>query len=474
MATMQQIQASIMELNKTLAQTTDPKSRKEIERQMSDLEAQYATAEHAATAKPAKQSEELSNVPGLGDKPSGLMDFFNSPVVPKPPKENTKKFTPRGRLEGSFLDLSPEEQDKGILEFKAPKKETESPAATSGFGSDNIPLQPGVTEPWTGSKPEEEPPVDTGTTDDTGTEPDDPKENEPEQPLTLEDRAKRLSTEWEGREQEFDTEADELDKTFAQSVKEIKGMYSALQADADKKRMWEQLINGLSHIAAGVVGMQTGLNLGGIKFDKRDWDAEKDRLMAQHKAAKEDVYRNLNTRQRTLANKRAQSYRNYKMKRDDIQQAFQNAATTKTLNLKERDQKIQWFKAMSSGATKGDKALEKISDKLNAEVINELDKGEGADFDKVLGFVKAANARAGRKIFGEPQEVARTIFGVDTGFKKKPQGTELVEPVLIPGSPSANQTQMPPAKPGYTLKKDKQGDFWYVNDKDPSKGMRAN
>lgn len=50
--------------------------------------------------------------------------------------------------------------------------------------------------------------------------------------------------------------------------------YRKEKSNIKRRQMWEAIVNGVGLMAAGAYGLKTGLNMGGLKLDKTNWDAE--------------------------------------------------------------------------------------------------------------------------------------------------------------------------------------------------------
>lgn len=72
-----------------------------------------------------------------------------------------------------------------------------------------------------------------------------------------------------------------LDKDFKTALGKAQDAYERTKDSNASKALWEGIIQGLGHLAAGVYGLRTGLNLGGLKFDKTDWDKKQQAAMLE-------------------------------------------------------------------------------------------------------------------------------------------------------------------------------------------------
>jgi len=76
-----------------------------------------------------------------------------------------------------------------------------------------------------------------------------------------------------------------IDKQYEQSLAQAYDAYQKTKDQQASAALWESIINGIGHLAAGVVGMQTGLDLGGVEFDKTDWQAKASQNLAELREA---------------------------------------------------------------------------------------------------------------------------------------------------------------------------------------------
>jgi hypothetical protein len=84
---------------------------------------------------------------------------------------------------------------------------------------------------------------------------------------------------------------------FTNATKDLKdalgkayGEYATEKNAIKQKQLWESIIHGLGYLAAGVYGMKSGVNMGGLKFEPSDWASQynsaKDMLDAASNNAK--------------------------------------------------------------------------------------------------------------------------------------------------------------------------------------------
>jgi hypothetical protein len=74
---------------------------------------------------------------------------------------------------------------------------------------------------------------------------------------------------------------DILDDDFKKTLGKAQAAYERTKDTNAAKALYEGIIQGVGHIAAGVYGLRTGLNLGGLQFSKTDWDAKQKNAMLE-------------------------------------------------------------------------------------------------------------------------------------------------------------------------------------------------
>ena len=180
-----------------------------------------------------------------------------------------------------------------------------------------------------------------------------------------------------------------LDDEFKKALSDANLAYQKTKDSQASKQLWEGIINGLGHIAAGVYGMKTGLNLGKQEFNRSDWDAKaqlaKNELLAARDAAK-DV-RAIQGQKLDQVYKRSLDGINNNQKAVDqaIQQAgnkarIQDAAKDRALRKQSEDRR-QRQAMLELAMSQGDKG--NVKDK-----VKELEKIEKRLFDLNKTFNK--------------------------------------------------------------------------------------
>lgn len=107
--------------------------------------------------------------------------------------------------------------------------------------------------------------------------------------------------------------AQELDSKFTQDLAKANETYRNASGNLESRKLYETLIQGAAHIIAGVVGMNSGLDLSGLKFDKNNWDAEASRLQTQLESDKRDAINTMDESRRKLATKRANAVQDFEI-----------------------------------------------------------------------------------------------------------------------------------------------------------------
>lgn len=63
---------------------------------------------------------------------------------------------------------------------------------------------------------------------------------------------------------------------LAKDINAANDIYAQTKDQVAAREMWDGIIKGIGHIAAGVYGQNTGLDLSGVKFDQTDWDKKRE------------------------------------------------------------------------------------------------------------------------------------------------------------------------------------------------------
>lgn len=279
------------------------------------------------------------------------------------------------------------------------------------------PLIPGPTSP---EQAPAEPPKVEPEEDEEDDAPPSSKFNMTAPDLTkIENKVNTLVGDYEGSEAEFDNEARKIDEEFVNAINEAKAVYQTSSDKEASKQLWVNIIHGLGHILAGVVGNQTGLTIDGLKFQQPDWEARKANLLRELESAKGDAYKNMTGDQRRLSEQRAERARNYRMDMDSIQLARQGILDT-------------WdrrFKLAQEQRRREQDALDNIKDLMKTG--SGVDKQRLKEYNNSLqGYKEALNAFRKKDNEDNWKNLQAAIMGVRKNSKLAqqpdplPQGLE--------------------------------------------------
>lgn len=137
-----------------------------------------------------------------------------------------------------------------------------------------------------------------------------------------------------------------IDEQYQQSLAQAYDAYQKTKDQQASAALWESIINGIGHLAAGVVGMQTGLDLGGVEFDKTDWQAKAAQNLAELREASSQA-RDV----RIMAGDRLE--KNYRRSLDQLQQ-----------NQKIKDRALEVTIANAKMKTEADKETQRRKEKF--------------------------------------------------------------------------------------------------------------
>jgi len=76
-----------------------------------------------------------------------------------------------------------------------------------------------------------------------------------------------------------------VDEEYKKSLAQAYDTYQKTKDQQASAALWESIINGIGHLAAGIIGGKEGLDLSGVKFDKTDWDAKATQNLAELRSA---------------------------------------------------------------------------------------------------------------------------------------------------------------------------------------------
>lgn len=205
--------------------------------------------------------------------------------------------------------------------------------------------------------------------------------------------------------EKFDIDSESLDAAFNKQMKESQAIYSAASANTESRQMWEGIIQGIAHLAAGIIGHQTGLDLSGVKFDKRNWDAEKNRIQQDNQNRKQTLLQSMSQQQRKLAERRATAYQDYNVTAQGLDRALQQVRHEDTMALREREGMLnradKIAAAMARGVTDEKKqTLKEYNQHLN-NIYGQL-KAKKGNPKLIITEINKANDKARSLGFPEP------------------------------------------------------------------------
>jgi hypothetical protein len=262
----------------------------------------------------------------------------------------------------------------------------------------------------------------------------------------------------------FYDDGKKIDDAFTTAIGEAKDRYQKTRDKMASNKLWESIIHGLGHLFAGVVGHNTGLDLGGVEFNKTDWDAESDRLLKRLNSDIDIAKRSMSSKERTLQEKRLMQQQQYALDQNDVDRGMRQASTVfaqkrELLNYALEKQRNDIAILKSIQEKRDPLLVQKFKASLNAD--KELDTAidDEADHDKLELLREKANRLA-------------------TQAGRSPQWPKFLEPGFFNSHPEYRQQVMkyrnklidnfkkPDTPPGAVAKDmDNQGNWWYI-DKD--------
>ena len=191
---------------------------------------------------------------------------------------------------------------------------------------------------------------------------------------TAAEKRKRMITEDNVK---FNEESKSIGSDLYDEINKAKAVYQTSKDRESSKQMWEGIIQGVAHLVAGVVGHQTGLNLGGLKFDKTDWDRRRDQIQNELESTKRDAYQKMGEAHRRLADKRAESAQGYAISKGETELATAKEQGDRRLDIsegqlgeKEKSNRIAAFKALKDD----DNGTKEQKIKDYNRVVNNIDE----------------------------------------------------------------------------------------------------
>ena len=191
-----------------------------------------------------------------------------------------------------------------------------------------------------------------------------------------------------------------LDQDFKNELARAQTAYEQTKNSDAAKALYEGIIRGIGHLAAGVYGLRTGLNLGGMQFDKTDWEAKQ-------RANREELQQAINKAKDVRIVKGEKLDRAYQRSLDKLKQnqqlnemALSKATTDARLEDAAKERQLRQYienqraiEAMLDRAAKG-------KDSKTVDKIKQLEKLEKRLFD--------LNKAYGKKETEETLELLKT------------------------------------------------------------------
>lgn len=146
-----------------------------------------------------------------------------------------------------------------------------------------------------------------------------------------------LYEQYKSKPEQFDAQAKQVDEDFLNTIKEANELYKVSQDKVAAGQLWESVIQGIGHIVAGLVGHQTGLNLGGLKFNSNNWAEQREIIQNELQNAKQDAYKKLSNDRQRIADQRMAAAKNYQMQTDQLDRAQRKTLQEINLLQKERN-----------------------------------------------------------------------------------------------------------------------------------------
>ena len=254
-------------------------------------------------------------------------------------------------------------------------------------------------------------------------------------------------------ESDFDEDAKQLDQDMSEEIARSRALYAGAKDEVASKEMWESIIQGIAHMAAGVIGHQTGLDLGGLQFDKKNWEAERDRLYREMQARNAEAEKRMNSQQRALSDRRTARYRRKVMDDEVVQRAMQTHLENEKDKRRIRDikyseaEKLKRAKTVA-GAERDKSAARAASDAYKSakreadRMIKAWQKGD-VDWEDAKSALQVMNSKATTRTqqFNIPESEPRELFGFRFG-ESEPEYKDLMEAQLNPPTPIRGKVRM--------------------------------
>lgn len=234
-----------------------------------------------------------------------------------------------------FGRMAGDEEEQSLVDYKKPEEQF-----TYRPETDELEGPPRPAEDITpASEPDKVGPEAGQDDEDVGLDDGEDPSEEPtleEQIANMRSQITGLQKDYSGNESKFVEDSKKMDSELAQELAKAQTAYELSRDATASKQMWEGIIQGIAHIAAGLIGKNTGLNLGGLKFDKQDWQAEKDRILRELQSTRDTAFRTMSAGQRKLAEQRMAAAQDYRVRSDILNTALNSLEKKEALEARKQ------------------------------------------------------------------------------------------------------------------------------------------
>lgn len=245
--------------------------------------------------------------------------------------------------------------------------------------------------------------------------------------------------------------------------------YKQAKSDLERREMWEAMINAAGKLVAGIVGLKTGLDLSGAKFERTDWAAKSDQLLRQMQADRAAAGERLQMsrallegRERTAARQEQAAARQWQsnatvaMKAADLamnQQGLNNTERAFLFNVLKENNDEKWKQAnyllqAREVAAKEAGVQKQLTDK-QAETAAKLDEEMSKLFIQLSDKIDKPAQQSRLLELRRMNERYKQLTGVDKYNLAK------VEGLFGPSDPDVadivERAEKPPLKPGVVM-----------------------
>lgn len=149
-----------------------------------------------------------------------------------------------------------------------------------------------------------------------------------------------------------------VDPELAQALTDAQAIYRQSKADEASKQLWSTIAQGVAHIVAGAVGLRTGLNLGGLKFNQTDWERRREGLLRELQTAQNSAFQQADSKRQRLMEKSRAAMDEFSISKAELDAARQAARDADIKDTKQRETAVKEYKAQTDRI----KALSKSPD----------------------------------------------------------------------------------------------------------------